>query len=309
MAALFGRKVSLVISAPGKVLGASAAQGLSQEETTAIIQGQQGPPIVKATFNDSAGFDVSGLDIDFSIKRSLVMKHPNTCDIRVFNLSEQTRKQISGEQNLTVSLAAGYQGQIEQIYFAEARAAWTERHKTDWVTHIEAGDGDKALKARCNTGLGGRIPVGTALQAIVTALGIGPGNVAKIQNSLASGGFSVVSASSLRGSAARVLTDFCRSAGLEWSIQNGNLVISDVGALTSNQIVLCSVDTGMVDSPTVDSQGLLSAKMIIQPGVIPGALVQVKSLFYNGAYRITRCHWQGSVRGQDWYVSFEAQRQ
>lgn len=308
MAALFGRKVSLVVSTNAPV-DASTSSGLSARDTQGATQGKQTGAVLTAAFNDSTGLDVSGLDIDFQVKRALVMRQPNVCSIKVYNLSEATRKQVSGASNLSVSLSAGYQGQLEQIYFAETRAAWTERVKTDWITHFEAGDGDKAMKARCNTGLGGRIPIDIALQAIVKSLGIGPGNVSKIASGLQKQGFTTVQGGALRGSSARVLTDFCRSAGLEWSIQNGNLVISEAGGLTSDQIVVCSADTGMVNSPTVDSQGLLSAKMIIQPGIIPGALVQVQSLFYNGAYRITRCHWEGSVRGQDWYVTFEGTKQ
>jgi hypothetical protein len=281
MSTLFGRKVSLVLSAPNQ------------------------PPLVKAAFNDTPGVDVSGLDIDFSVRRSLVMAHPNVCDIHIYNLAPTTRTAISGTQNLNVSLAAGYQTNLEQIYLAEARAAWTERIGPDFVTHVEAGDGDKAMKARTNTGFGGRIPIATALQSIVKALGIGTGNINLIQSQLQKTGFSTVSASALTGKASRCLTDFCRSAGLEWSIQNGNLQIVELGTITRNEAVVCSVDTGMVESPTVDSHGLLSAKMLITPGLVPGGLVTVNSLFYNGTYRVNRCHWRGSVRGSDWHVQFE----
>jgi len=285
-ASLFGRKVELVVSAPGS------------------------PPAVKAAFNDTPGLDVSGFDIDFSVRRSLAMKHPNVCKIEVYNLSESSRKALDGgpKTNLVVSLSAGYQGGLEQIYFSECRAAWTERVGPDWVTHLEAGDGDKAMKARCATGPGGYIPVASALTYIAQALGVGTGNLQAAQTAIAQSGIYNFSASAVSGSAARRLTDFCRSAGLEWSIQNGNLQIIKQGALTRTNAVLCSVDTGMIDSPTVDSHGLLSAKMLITPGLVPGGLVHVDSEFYSGDYRINRCHWDGSVRGLNWYVQFEGEK-
>jgi hypothetical protein len=283
MSALFGRQVSLIVSAPNA------------------------PPLVKASFNDSPGVDLSGLDIKYSVRRTLT-PHPNVAQIEVYNLTDDTRKSISGEQNLEVSLAAGYQGQMEQIFFSDARAAWTERQGPDWITHIEAGDGDKAMKARTRAGLGGRISVQTALNAIVKALGVGQGNVGQLIAALGANGFTTISGSAITGSAARCLTDFTRSAGLEWSIQNGNLQIMTLGQATRTQAIVCSVDTGMVNSPTVDSHGLLSVTMLITPGLVPGGIINVKSLFYKGYYRITRCHWEGEVRGQNWYCHMEAEK-
>ena len=132
MPALYGRKVELVVSAPNA------------------------PPLVKAAWNDTPGVDLSGLDIDFSVERTL-KPEPNNASIRVYNLSDATRKAVSGAKTLNVSLAAGYQSGVEQIYFGQVRAAWTERQGPDFITHFESGDGEQAKLARLNTGVGGRV--------------------------------------------------------------------------------------------------------------------------------------------------------
>lgn len=283
MPALYGRKVELVVSAPNA------------------------PPLVKAAWNDTPGVDLSGLDIDFSVERTL-KPEPNNASIRVYNLSDATRKAVSGAKTLNVSLAAGYQSGVEQIYFGQVRAAWTERQGPDFITHFESGDGEQAKLARLNTGVGGRVPIGTALSMIVQALGLGPGNVAKVQSALAKTGVTAINGGALTGNASRRMTDFCRSAGLEWSIQNGVIQILEQGSLLSPSAVLVSTATGMIESPTVDSKGIVTATMLITQGLVPGCLVSIDSLFFQGGYRVQRCRWQASTSGTEWNVTFDGKK-
>jgi hypothetical protein len=288
MSDLFGRKISLIVQAPGL------------------------PPVVQAAYDGSAGLEVSDFDIHFSIKRNL-LSQPNTAEIQIYNLAPQSRTALASAsgQNLTVSLSAGFQGGIEQLYLGEVRAAWTEHVGPDYITYFESGDGERVQKKRLlpiDTGLGGRVPISTALNAIVTALGIGPGNSALIQKSLAAQGVATLNASAVTGNATRRLTDLCRSAGLEWSIQNGVLQILEIGALLKGQAVLVSSDTGMLASPSVDSRGILHFKAEIIQGLVPGALVNVQSQFFQGGYRLERCHWHGQVDGPEWEVDCEGKK-
>lgn len=264
---------------------------------------------VEAEFDgsDTRGLDVSGFDIDFTIEKTL-KPEPNTCDIKVYNLSEVNRKILSGSK-LTVKLEAGYKGATSLLYFGEVRAAWTDRQGPDFITHLESGDGEKEIaKSRINVARGAKVPIFSALSSIVEAIGVGQGNVGAIESVLLSRGIASINGGSLTGSAASRLTDLCRSAGLEWSIQNGAIQILDIGKTISTQALTISSDTGMIESPTVDSGGILSVTTLIIPGLQPGVLVNMDSLFYKGGYRIERCKWAGQIYGNNWQCSWEAKK-
>lgn len=265
---------------------------------------------VDVAFNDdnSKGLDVSGLDFEFTVEKTL-KPEPNTCEILVYNLSESSRKSMSGGHKLTVKLEAGYLGGTSLLYLGEVRAAWTEKKGPDFITHIESGDGEKEIaKNRIQVSRGAKVPIATAVQLIVEALGLGVGNVPQLTTTLLSKGIVTINSAALSGPAAGRLTDFCRSAQLEWSIQNGAIQILDIGKTISTQALEISSDTGMIDSPTADSDGILSFQTLIIPGLQPGVLVNMNSIFFKGGYRVERVKWQGQTFGNDWYASVQARK-
>jgi hypothetical protein len=269
---------------------------------------------VSVNFNasNSIGLDVSGFDFAFEVTKTL-KPEPNTCSIQVYNLSEVSRKKLSGGKKLTVSLNAGYVDGSSLLYLGEVRAAWTQRDGSDFVTHIESGDGEAAIQtARLQVTRGAKVPVDAALNAIVQALqvaGVGGGNAAQVAATIAGKGLGAINGSALTGSAAKRMTDICRSAGLEWSIQNGNLQILNIGqVLSTTRSILMSSDAGMINSPSVDNKGIVTAQCLLIPNLIPGVLINFQSLFVNGGYRVERCRYVGQIFGTDWQCEFECRK-
>lgn len=275
--------------------------------------------VMKAEFNSQSqtGLDVSGLDIGFIVEKSLKAGEFNTCQIKIYNLADNSRQMLSGASApLTVLLEAGYAGGTTQLYFAGARSAWTTREGSTFVTHIESTDsiarptGVRTTKKINPAEVGGsvyrttgaKVPLSQAFQAITQALGINQGN---LQQALA-GSFSPISsvnAGALLGIGARRMTDLCRSAGLEWSIQDGCLQLLNIGeALSTNEAIQLDSSTGLIGSPSVDSQGVLEFTTLLIPGIAPGVLVDMDSLFVKGGYRIEKVRYQGETVGQDWYA-------
>jgi hypothetical protein len=283
MTQLFGRSVSLKIGIPNN------------------------PSAVNVQWNDQAtGADVSGFDFEFEVEKTL-KPEPNTCAIRLYNVAAATRQQLSGVQKLSVQLDAGYQGNLTTLYLGEVRAAWTERQGPDFITHIESGDGEKQFQgSRLNASYGPKVPLAAALQNILKQLGLGAGNSVQIIAKLSAQGVTTLQGGALTGSAARRMTDICRSAGLEWSIQDGAVQLLQQGAVLNGATAFqLEADTGLIESPTVDSQGIVSATCLLIPGLIPGCLVNFSSLFVNGSYRVQRCRWSGSTFGNEWQVGLE----
>jgi hypothetical protein len=112
----------------------------------------------------------------------------------------------------------------------------------------------------------------------------------------------------ISGSAAQELTDFCKSAQLEWSIVDGALQILNLGKALSTKAIKLSEDTGMIGSPTVDADGLLTIKMLIIPDVRPGTLLVVDAERIKGNYRVEKATWEGDTSGGPWYITAVCKR-
>lgn len=283
--------------------------------------------LASSAFNDqnSHGLDI-GLDCDFVIEKSLKPTEPNTLQLKVYNFSEDSRQALSGDHDITVRLEAGYVGGVSQLYFAEARAAWTDaggEGAATYTTHIESTDTiarptgvrkTKKIQPNDHGGgniyrtLGPKVPLKDAFRALSKVLGVGVGNLEQAVEKFGTG-IQSVNGSALLGNGAQRMTDICRSAGLEWSIQDGQLQLLNVGGvLSTTQAIQISAATGMLDSPAVDSQGAVSVKTRLIPGLAPGVLVVIDSLFVGSGsgFRVQKCRYVGSTSGDAWDCEFTA---
>ncbi len=291
---LFGRAFQLIIGIPPSNTP-NAATLQSIVTSAAYKDGQQ-------------GLDISGFDVEFSITRTL-KPEPPSAQIKVYNLSKDNQKLLGSKKSLVVQLQAGYQGSTTLVYFGTVASAWTQRVDADEVTHLESGDGEAQFGlARLNhttSKQGAQVQIDVALQIIVTALGVNQGNLLSALPALRKAGIQTIPGAALAGSAAKRLTDLLLSAGFSWSIQAGALQILEiVSAINPTQAILCSPDTGMIDSPSVDSKGIVNAKMLIIPGLLPGVLVTFDTKFLTGTYKVQQTHHTGQTWGDEWYVAF-----
>lgn len=254
------------------------------------------------------GFDLSEVDCTFKVKKSLIGKKPNTCEVKVFNLSASTRKVLESHGTLILRLEAGYEGMVSQLFLGEVRSAHSSLRGTEIVTEIDTGDSEKEIALnKISATYGPKVPAADALRGIAKALGVGMGNVEQASARLLAKGVTTFgSGTAVLGNAARALDDFCRSADLEWSVQDGVLQILDRGAAVNEKAVLLSPETGLIGSPTVDHKGLAEATSLIQPGLAPGKKVVFDCIGFKGGYRIEKCEWDGDTRGTPWYCKMHA---
>jgi hypothetical protein len=268
----------------------------------------------KATLTIGKTF-INGLDIQFNVKKTLKAE-PNTANIKVWNLSEQTRATVEASRPglkdakpIPILLTAGYVGDVGQIYLGEVRSAFTTVEGPDRVTELTTGDGESAGRQRILQSIGPKTPVDVALRAIVRTLGIGEGNIGKAITSLKSRGFGNLyeKGAVLAGNSARLLTDFCKGSSLEWSIQDGRLQILDIGKALETKAFEVSAQTGMVGSPTIDSKGIASATVFLTSQLRPGVKVSFKAVGLKGFYRVTQVDYEGDTAGNDWYCKIKAE--
>jgi hypothetical protein len=276
--------------------------------------------------------EVSAFRCKFHIEKTL-KPEPNKALIEIYNLSADHRAMLSdlapgktiklGKTRkkgvakpfagaVPVSLSAGYQDPgPDLIYLGDLVTVDSEIDGGDWVTAISSGDGARAVRtARINQAFGPKTPVSAALRTLVKSLGLGEGNLGAVVNRLKLQGKASLLTRGLvmSGPTARMMTDLCRSADLEWSIQDGAIQFVDFGQTLAGQAVILQPGTGLIGSPNVSAEGIMNCKTLIVPGLRCGGVVVLKSALVDGQFRIEKIAYTGDTHGQDWTAEIWAKR-
>jgi hypothetical protein len=111
----------------------------------------------------------------------------------------------------------------------------------------------------------------------------------------------------LNGQAADILDRMARSSGYEWSVQDGQLQFLEVGKALQRTAVSLTPDTGLLGSPEVGEKGVVTARSWLQPSIIPGRKVHIRSRQVNGFFRVLKLLHRGDTRGSEWYTEIEGQ--
>lgn len=262
------------------------------------------------------GLRFQGVDFNFSVQKSLD-RAPNTAEIQIFNLSQSSRNQIEQTEVQRVELEAGYEteGGLTTIFVGDKRKASSMRVGVDIVTTIEAADGERASRGRrVNRSYSPGTSLDSVVQDVAATLGgeggLGLGNLTELTgNSLDFEGFGreFVEGTVVSGPAMEVLRGLTGSAGVELSVQDQNIQLLRRGEALPEQAVVLRADTGLIESPAIDSEGLMSARSLIIPGIFPGRQVEVVSEFVRGFFRVEKATYTGdtSVGSTEWFIDIE----
>jgi hypothetical protein len=144
-------------------------------------------------------------------------------------------------------------------------------------------------------------------QALLKNLGLKRGNADKFISTLKTGIKAEIylNGTAMAGSAAQELTHLTRSAGLEWSIQDGAFQILDKNKALDAFAIKLTPQTGLIESPTISNKGVCSGRCLMVPDMYPGRQIEIDSRFLKGRYRLDKVTYSGDSHGQDWYCEFE----
>lgn len=263
-------------------------------------------PVVQTTAGlpPEGGLDLSELDIEFNVRKSLKPGKPNTCDLRLWGLEKQTQLVLQSAKALQVVLEAGYVGSTELIFSGQVRHSYTRRTGAAHETYLETGSSEKdmaaaGIKATYNTSL----TVQEAFKEIGATLAVDfPGLDTSVAATL--GMFNPLGGT-IHRSTARILDDICLSANLEWTIQDGVLQILQKNQPNRKQQTLISEDSGMIGSPSINHKGEMVVTSLIVPGVNPGSPVRVEGESIKDNFRVESVHYQGDTSpggNRPWYA-------
>lgn len=264
--------------------------------------------------------EVTSLRTTFSIERHH-KPEPGRAVIEVYNLGPDSRSRLSQDferelgagfvRDVQATLEAGYEHAFPLIFRGKIARVWHRRDGPDWVTTLEADDGARELatkRVRISFTEGTRVT--DVFRSVASQLGLGLGNALKM---FQEGNFSrsisqFAEGLVLSGSSRDVLEQLARSAGLEYSVQNEQLVFTRSGEPLAGQVVELSRDTGLVGAPEPGEQGLVRCRALIRPGLEPARRVHLQSASVDGFYRCASVTYTGDSHGVDWYADLDLQR-
>jgi hypothetical protein len=253
---------------------------------------------------------ITDMRVQFEITRDL-SKAPNRAKLVITNLSQQTRQDLQNKRPLRVALEVGYDGQLEEIFRGDATLVDSEHDRTNWLTHIQCGDGERGLaNAWISTTLNGASAKDVITQ-LAGSIGLSvPTNIATAKaffGKLAGG-----SGITLHGQTADEMTRVLDSLGYSWSIQGEQLQVLGPGEVTSDTALLVSQSTGMIGVPNYElpkqpgKPAVLKVKTVAKPQAVPGRQLLMASASINGLFRIEKVVHRGDTMGTQWESEIRA---
>lgn len=265
------------------------------------------------------GLDLGSLRVVFKIQKSDAQT-PNTAEIRVYNLSENTAKQIQKEFT-KVTLQAGYESNYGVIFAGNIKQVRMGRENgVETYIDIAAGDGDDAYNyAVVNTTLAAGAKQSDQINAAAGAMsgkGVGKGYIGD------TGGKALPRGKVMYGMARDYLRQSAESTDTTWSVQDGKLQVVSRTAVLPNQAVLLTSKTGLVGTPEQTNDGI-KARCLLNPLLKIGVRVKINeedvamaklpdttkdntankpaAISSDGIYRLLTVEHSGDSRGNDWY--------
>lgn len=252
---------------------------------------------------------IDGLRVIFKVNQG-DKPEPNGSEISVYNLSETTRGKIQ-DQTLPVVLEAGYQDNISQIFAGDIRkdGVSSRRMGPDWVTTFKSLDGGEAfINSRIQESFKAGTKLGPVLKKLAQSAGVGIGNALdKLAAGDPTGALTEFTEGvTLSGRNSREMERIFRSVGYDYSVQDGQLQVTEIGKATDQTAVLLSAATGLIDSPEAGAKGLTKMRSLLQPIIRPRRKIKLETVELNGFYVARRVLHTGDTHGQPWYSEVEA---
>ena len=258
---------------------------------------------------------IKDLRVNFEITKS-ILSFPNLCRLNIYNPNEDTLATLQ-KKFTKIVLNAGYEGDIQLLFKGEVRNVFQNRAGVDSLITVYAGDGERDWQnATFNKTFTENVTISSAIEEVLktfedVTVGVVNG-LPQVADKLRG--------QTLSGSSKDILDQFANEYGFDWSIQDGEVIITPVESpLEGDEAVLVNAATGMLGSPTVTEIGA-DVSTLLNPRLLPNkafkiesvnADIQLGNLFFRnikrttaeGTYKIQEVTFKGDSREGDWVSS------
>jgi hypothetical protein len=228
--------------------------------------------------NTGAGIEFGKLRVQFQVRRG-DFQSPNTCDVKIYNVSPQTANQISTKEFTRMALQAGYPGNFGLIFRGVIKQVRIGRENAkDTYVSISAADGDEAYNfspvaitlAKGTTPVDGvqALFANMARQAINQPITMGYSPDLSTTGRIRGRVFYGMTRDEMR--------DFAAANNVLWSIQNGALTLIPKQSYIPGDPILISAQTGLLGTPEQTSNGI-EMRVLLNPQIKIGQLVKLQT--------------------------------
>lgn len=265
------------------------------------------------------GVGPNSLHIAFQVDRDHT-RVPNNAEMMCWNLSQGSRDALAKLATVPVLIEAGYADDVGTIFLGDLRSARSRREGPDIITRISAGDGEtKVRTARVSRTFARGTPIGDVIGQLGSALGVKPGNLSNFRTAaLANGARTLTRALTISGSVFDELDRVCRSCGLEWSVQSGELQLKarDVPATGTSSGPLLNAGSGLIGEVETEvateakdgiakGQTIVTGQCLMRADLVPGRSFRVESRAFTGNLVCRATTHEGDSHSSDsWVVNF-----
>lgn len=258
---------------------------------------------------------VENLRVAFSIKKTLNWG-TNTCQVSIWNMKAEKRAAIREYGDL-VTLYAGYKDDATTglLFIGRSTQVSHRFNQPEIVSAIECGDGERNLNTILfSFSYQENVSALTVLNDIAAKMGLKIAQLAPVQDKSYPKGWSSP------GLCKESLDDVCNYLGLQWSVQNEELVILPVNVTSRKIPHQINIDTGMIGVPeqfTYRAQYLPNAarligwrvRTLLRPEILPGDEVRIQSSKVNfnldASYKVIAIIHNGDTHGNPWDSTLE----
>lgn len=227
--------------------------------------------VCEVVIGDAAAGDGLVVNQDFRIQFEIektVKRTVNHATIKIFNLHPDNANRIKGEFD-EVLVKVGYEADPLVVFAGNVRHVSHSREGVDWITQIDAADGDFDLR---NTIVNVTLAAGTSTSDALNHI------VGKMQRTKV-GHVVLKERTRIRGRVMsgpvdKYLDQIEAESDAQWSIQDGELVMVPVTSTLPTEAIVLSSDTGLLDAPELDDKGI-SATCLLNPRIRPNGKVQI----------------------------------
>lgn len=240
-----------------------------------------------------------GFRIRFKIEK-IIEPTPNPTSIFIYNLGPDSRA-LFEQVNNRIILEAGYGDRAEIIFRGNVSRTRTRRDGPDYVTQIEAADGlHEYTNARVDFSVNAGANFADVITTLKGALGVGDGEQRGIPANRV-----IQNGRTFSGPVRKQLDEVLDKEGLDWSIQDGSLVILPRGAASGTPALLLSPSTGLIGIPEQKDAGI-EFKSLLNPKIKPFQRVAIASKFIDGTFRCLTVNHIGDTFSGPWETQVEA---
>jgi hypothetical protein len=257
-----------------------------------------------------------GLRVSFRIERTGDHAH-NKAAIEIYNLAEASRDRIT-KAEVKVTLEAGYQNRFGTLFTGNILSGGIAHVKQgpDWITKLQAGDGENALRtSRAADVFGPKTRLTDVLVKMADKFkGV---SSERAKERIRKGDFKGAVQEFANGfsAAGNLRTEFQHlmgTAGLTWSIQNGEMLVLAEDETTQETALEIGPGSGLIGSPergdvnNTKTKGAIKFRSLLQASIAPGRRVVLKSANINATLKVFHVVYVGDTHASDqWFTEAE----